>query len=392
MKITKIAAKREQHAKMKVAAYCRVSTLLDAQQDSLETQTVYYKRYIQANPEWEFVGIYSDERSGTSTKLREGFQAVVQEALDGKIDIILVRSVSRFARNVVDCLKTLKNLDGQGVRVIFEKEHIDSSDPTCFFYLSLMAALAEDESRSISENIAWTKRQKVERGEYNLGNNRIMGYDSVNGKLVPNADAPMIRFVFESYSEGLGLTEISRRLEMLQMGRMRSKKRFTAEQIKYILRNETYVGDKLLQKQAPRDFLTKKPQKNVEYKSNYLTDDHEGIVSRELWDKVQTRLDKTKADAANGLKRCGKRPENDLFGRIFCGCCGAPYRRKKVPTGRKVDGVNEYRFVWVCRERMKGKNGNGCMGRYVREEELSGLTGSVTVMEKGLKTRGEGAA
>lgn len=386
MRIRRIDTHRDRREKKRVAAYCRVSTLLDEQQDSLENQTTYYSHLIRNNNEWEFAGIYSDERSGTESKHRIGFQNLIKDAQDGKVDIILVKSISRFARNAVDCLETLKILSSQGVRVIFEKEHIDSSDPTCFMYLSLMAAIAEDESRSISENTAWTNRQKVERGEYNLGNNRIMGYDSVDGTLVPNTDAPVIRFIFESFASGLGYHEISRRLELLGKHRMRSDKPFTASQLRAMLRNETYVGDKLLQKQAPKDFLTKRPKKNVAYKSNYLWDDHEGIVSRELWNQVQERVKKDAEEVAQGIRRSGN-CDHELYGKVSCGWCGSWYRRRMVPTGRKVDGKIERHPVWMCADRVKGKEGNGCKGRNVNEEELLEAFGEnverVTVIDKG---------
>ncbi len=369
MIIRRIDTRRERREKKRVAAYCRVSTLLDAQQDSLETQTEYYSGKIRNNPDWEFAGIYSDERSGTDAKHRVGFQNLLKDAQDGKVDIILVKSISRFARNAADCLITLKILTSQGVKVIFEKEHIDSSDPSCFLYLSLMAAIAEDESRSISENIAWTNRQKVERGEYKLGSNRIMGYDSVDGTLVPNGDAPVIRFIFESFAAGVGYREISRRLELLGKHPMRSQRPFTASQLRAIVRNETYVGDKLLQKQAPKDFITKRPKKNVAYKSNYLWNDHEGIVSRELWDKVQERVKKDDDEVAQGIRRSGQ-CKNEMYGKVVCGCCGSFYRRRMLPTGRKVDGKIERHPVWMCAERVKGAKGNGCKNRNVREENL----------------------
>lgn len=310
MQIIRIETLREQRNKKRVAAYCRVSTLLEAQQDSLENQTAYYTKKIQTNPEWEFAGIYSDERSGTSAKHREGFCQLVRDAVDGKVDIILVKSISRFARNAADCLTTLKILDSHGVRVLFEKERINSSDPTCFMYLSLMAAIAEDESRSISENIAWTNRKKVAQGKYNLGNNRIMGYDSVDGKLVPNKDASAIRLIFTLYAQGLSYGGISRRLEAMGVHRMRSKKPFTASALRSIVRNETYVGDKQLQKQPPRDFITKRPKKNAAFVSNYLVDDHEPIISRELWAAAQKRVKQDNDTAAQRRRAHNRADEN----------------------------------------------------------------------------------
>ena len=179
MKISVIQRERDQH-KARVAAYCRVSTTLENQEDSYEEQVRYYTGYIQANEDWEFAGIYSDEKSGTKASNRDGFQNLIRDAIDGKVDRILVKSVSRFSRNMVECQKYVKILKGNGVDVRFEKENLDTADPSCTMMFSFLAAIAQDESRSISENVKWAYRERFKRGEYNLGNNRILGYDSVD--------------------------------------------------------------------------------------------------------------------------------------------------------------------------------------------------------------------
>ena len=148
MKFTRIPRKRDLHKK-RVAAYCRVSTLLEEQEDSFETQVSYYKAFIEANDEWEFAGIYSDEKSGTKAENRPGFQKLVRDALDGKVDYILCKSISRFSRNIVDCQKYVKLLHGNGVDVKFEKENLDTASPSCSMMLSFLSAIAQDESRSI---------------------------------------------------------------------------------------------------------------------------------------------------------------------------------------------------------------------------------------------------
>ncbi|MCR5295708.1 MAG: recombinase family protein, partial [Lachnospiraceae bacterium] len=195
MNIIRIRRKRDRHKK-RVAAYCRVSTLLGEQEDSFEIQKAYYQSYIQAHDDWEFAGIYSDEKSGTKAKNRPGFQSMIDDALDEKVDYILVKSISRFSRNIVDCQHYAKILQGNGVDVWFEKENLHASDPACFMMFSFLSAIAQDESRMISENVRWAYRERFKRGEYNLGNNRILGYDSVDGKLVPNADAEAIRLIY----------------------------------------------------------------------------------------------------------------------------------------------------------------------------------------------------
>ena len=201
MRIKHIPRDRDLHKK-RVAAYCRVSTLLEEQEDSFETQVSYYTGYIEAHDDWEFAGIYSDEKSGTKAENRPGFQKLIADALNGKVDYILVKSISRFSRNIVDCQRYARQLHGNGVDVYFEKEHLDTADPSCSMMFSFLSAIAQDESRSISENVKWSYRERFRRGEYNLGNNRILGYDSVDGKLVPNKDARVVEIIYELYLEG----------------------------------------------------------------------------------------------------------------------------------------------------------------------------------------------
>ena len=288
MKFTRIPRNRDLHKK-RTAAYCRVSTQLQEQEDSFETQHNYYTSYIKSNNNWEFAGIYSDEKSGTKADNREGFQKLIHDALDGKVDYILVKSISRFSRNLVDCQKYVKLLHGNGVDIKFEKENLDTADPSCTMMLSFLATIAQDESHSISENVKWGYRQRYKRGEYNLGNNRILGYDTIDGKLVPNKDAHIVSLIFQMYYEGNTLTDITRTLDSIGALGLR-KKKMTISSIRYILTNETYVGDKLLQKQPPINFLTKKPDINTSYESKYLVNDHEAIISREIWDTVQQKL------------------------------------------------------------------------------------------------------
>lgn len=260
----------------------------------------YYRSYIRSQSEWEYAGIYSDEKSGLKAKNRPGFCAMVEDALAEKIDLILVKSVSRLSRNVVDCIDVAKTLGSHGVGIYFEKEGILSTDPTSGMILNLMAAVAQDESRSISDNVKWANRERVKRGEYCLGNNRVLGYDDVEGKLIPNADADIIRTIFRLFLEGKSYRQIAAHLKNIGATGLRGADIQPAG-IQYILRNEVYVGDRLLQKRAPRNLLTKQPEKNVEYESNYLQNDHEGIIDRESWKAVQEILDRRASQAASGI-------------------------------------------------------------------------------------------
>lgn len=292
MRITRIAARQEQR-KTRIAVYCRVSTKKEEQEDSLKTQRETYIALVGHRPDWELVGVYADSLSGLIAEKRPEFMQMINEALNGSFDRILCKSISRFSRNIVECKKYTDMLLLKNVVVEFEKEHLCTDDPASSFIFSLMSAVAENESRSISENIRWGQRERVKRGEYNLGNNRILGYDTVDGKLVPNKDAWIIRTIFQQYAEGATIVSIQKNLA--QMGIVsRTGKPISASGIWYKLKNEVYRGDKLLQKKPPRDLMTKRPNPYAEYVSNYLENDHEAIVDEATWCAVQARINKDK--------------------------------------------------------------------------------------------------
>ena len=371
MKITRIAAQRE-NTKIRVAVYCRVSKKLETQEDSLEEQREAYKSLIALRSDWELAGVYADSLSGLSAEKRPEFMQMIRDAQDGKIDRILCKSVSRFSRNVAECKKYTDMLRLKNVTVEFEKENLRTDDPTSAFIFSLMSAIAENESRSISENIRWGYRERYKRGEYNLGNNRILGYDSVDGKLVPNQDADIIRLIYTLFIEDRTVEEIIRTLTDLGVT-TRNGKPLSRNAILYILKNETYKGDKLLQKQPPKDFITKKPDPNAEYESNYLENDHEPIVERNVWDAVAAKLKKNK-DIEEVVGHRGGQPHS-LYGKVFCEC-GAPMTRRTVngPGGEKIK-------TWICREK---RNGHGCKGRNVKEEELLRVGAAERIVVKGV--------
>ena len=380
MRITRIPRQRDLHKK-RVAAYCRVSTLLEEQEESFDAQVKYYTRFIKAHEDWEFAGIYSDEKSGRKTANRPGFQHLIEAALDGKIDMIICKSVSRFSRDILNTLKYVKILHGNGVDIWFERENLDTADPSCTMILSFLATIAQDESHSISENVKWGYSQRFKRGEYNLGNNRILGYDSVDGKLVPNDRADGVRAIYQLYLEGKSVEEIRRTLAELGVV-SRKGKPLSHHGILYILQNEAYKGDKLLQRQPPKDFITRKPDKTKPYKSYYLENDHEPIVEPEVWDAVQEKI-KQNMDLKEVVGHLGGRP-HFLYGKVFCSDCGSPMTRRTF-TGYK--GV-KYK-AWVCRDRHLGRNGNGCQMRIVKEDdlmaEISGQTGWKSVTEAQMK-------
>lgn len=245
---------------------------------------------------------------------------------------------------------------------IFEKENIRTDDPTSNFQLALLGAISQDESNSIGLNRRWAYQQRFANGDYNIGSNRILGYDGVDGKLVPNQDAWIIREIFERYVAGESYSGICRALAEKGAKTLRGGK-FTVEAVRYILSNETYVGDKHLMKQPPTDYLTHQPMKRSDYKDYYLTDDHEGIVSRELWDRAQEIKKCFKENLKNGVMGAGE--HHFLYGKVFCGDCGAPFVRRTLKTKGGV-----YYKAWNCRERQKGQKGNGCRCRLISEESL----------------------
>lgn len=358
MQITRIPAQRE-NRKTRIAVYCRVSTKMEEQEESLETQQAAYTDLISLRSDWELVGIYSDSLSGLSAEKRPEFMRMINDALEGKIDRILCKSVSRFSRNVAECKKYTDMLRTRNVTVEFEKENLRTDDTTSAFLFSLMSAIAENESRSISENIRWGYQERFKRGEYNLGNNRILGYDCVDGRLVPNQDADIIRLIYTLFLQGINVEEIIRKLSDAGV-KTRNGTPLSRNGILYILGNETYVGDKKLHKQTPRNFITKKPDPTIPFESKYLENDHEAIVSRGVWDAVQRKLKQNK-ELTEVVGHRGGQP-HFLYGKVFCGECGAPMTRRTVngPGGEKIK-------TWICREKRKG---SGCKCRNVKEEEL----------------------
>lgn len=373
MRVKRIPARHESQKK-NVAAYCRVSTLSESQEESFETQKDYYTRHIKSNPDWTLVEVYADHGiSGTLARKRPGFMAMIQDAMDGKIDLILVKSISRFSRNLVDCQNYVSQLKDRGVEVRFEREGISSFDPTSGFIFSLLSAVAQDESRSISENVRWGYTKRFERGEYCMGSNRILGYDAdpKTRKLVPNQDAWIVKLAFERFVEGATYKAIADELNEKGAKRMRGRTPMNVSAVQHIVSNETYVGDKLLRKKPPVDFLTKRPDPHAAYTSYYVRDDHEGIIDRETWEKAQASLARRRDEWKRGIRKCSM-AHHLFYKKVFCGECGEVYMRRTFTLPGK-DGENIHYKAWNCGERQKGSKGNGCKGRTVKEKKLEGL-------------------
>ena len=252
-------------AKRKVAAYARVSTDHEEQQSSYEAQCDYYTKFIRGRDDWEFVGIYSDEGiTGTCMSKREGFTRMVDDALAGKIDLILTKSVSRFARNTVDSLTTIRKLKEHGTEVFFEKESIWTFDSKGEMLLTILSSLSQEESRSISENVKWGQRKKFSDGKFSICYGRFLGYEKgEDGTMVINEEqAKTVERIYSDFIMGLSPKAIAKRLTEDGVPTPGGQEKWYEGTVRSILKNEKYMGCALLQKTYTPDFLTKKAVKN----------------------------------------------------------------------------------------------------------------------------------
>ena len=350
----------------RVAAYARVSTDRDEQLTSYAAQVDYYSRYIKERDDWEFAGIYTDEGiTGTNTKHREGFKKMVDDALAGKIDLIITKSVSRFARNTVDSLTTIRKLKASHVECYFEKENIWTFDGKGELLLTIMSSLAQEESRSISENCAWGQRKRFADGKVSVSYQRFLGYDKgTDGKMVINEkQAAVVRRIYGLFLGGLTPHSIAKKLSAEHIRTPSDKaSRWSAVTVQSILTNEKYKGDALLQKQFVVDFLTKKRKKNKgEVPQYYVENDHEAIISNEIFEAVQHEFERRR-------KLAGRYSGVDLMAsKIICGDCGGYY-------GAKVwHSTDKYRkVIHRCNKKYR-KNKEVCNSPTLTEGEIKML-------------------
>lgn len=334
--------------KRRVAGYARVSTDSDEQFTSYEAQVDYYTQYIKRNAEWEFVKVYTDEGiSGTNTKHRVGFNEMIADAMSGKIDLIVTKSVSRFARNTVDSLVTIRKLKEKGVEVFFEKENIYTFDGKGELLLTIMSSLAQEESRSISENVTWGQRKRFADGKVSLPYKQFLGYrKGADGfpEVVPE-EAVIVRRIYTRFMEGLTPVAIAKELTADGIPTPAGKQRWQTSTVESILKNEKYKGAALLQKCFTVDFLTKKKKVNEgEVPQYYVEHSHEPIITPEEFDKVQTEFERRKRISR---QYSGK---SIFSSRIICGDCGAFF-------GSKVwNSTSKYRrVIWQCNNKFKGE-------------------------------------
>ncbi len=345
--------------KRRVAAYARVSTEQEEQASSYEAQIDYYTRHIQSRTDWEFAGMYADEGiTGTNTRHRQGFKTMIADALAGKIDLILTKSVSRFARNTVDTLTHVRQLKDAGVEVYFEKENIWTLDSKGELLITIMSSLAQEESRSISENVTWGHRKRFADGKVMVPYKSLLGYKKGDdGNLaIDQTEAPAVRRIYARFLQGATPQTIAKELTTDQILTPHGKNIWSASTIRSILTNEKYKGDALLQKSFTTDFLTKTKKTNEgEVPQYYVTGNHEPIIEPATWETVQAEL----------ARRSGKgtASTHPFATRIKCADCGGWY-------GRKVwHSTSKYRrYIWRCNN--KYKPGYYCTTPHVTEQQI----------------------
>ena len=376
--VTVISARRRvgsqrtaaQVQKIRVAAYCRVSTDSEEQETSYEAQVSHYTEYIKSKPEWQMVEVYADDGiSGTNTAKRDEFNRMIADCEAGKIDMVITKSISRFSRNTLDCLKYTRKLKALNIAVFFEKENINTLDSKGEVLLTIMASLEQQESESLSANVRMGIQFRNQQGKVQINHNWFLGYTKdADGNLVIDPEqAEIVRRIYREYLEGASFLQIKRSLEADGIPNGAGHLKWHESNIHQILTNEKYIGDALLQKTYTVSILDKKrAANNGEMPKYYVEGSHEAIIDRDVFMKVKAEI----ARRAN-LNPDGKRrvysSKYALSGMVFCGHCGDIYRRVKW-NNRGCKST-----VWRCVSRVLKKDVDfDCPARTVKEEVLQG--------------------
>lgn len=356
-KINLNTAKKQEVKRLNVVAYCRVSTAQEEQETSYEAQVSYYTKLITENPSWNLAGIYADDGiSGTNTKKRDDFNAMMDRCLQKShtIDMILTKSISRFARNTVDCLSCIRKLKEKNIAIYFEKENINTLESTGELLITILSSQAQEESRNISENVKWGLKRKYEKGEVLV--RRMFGYEKrEDGQLhiIPN-EADTIRLLYQKYLEGESLNSLARMLKEMGIKTIRGNTEWNVSSIRRILTNEKYIGDAMAQKTFTIDYLTKERKENKgELQKYYVENAHEAIIPREIFYRVQEELNQR----AHLYKKSTVEKEQEAKGRhtgkyalskiTVCKECGCEYRRQIWSK------YGEKKVVWRCENRLR---------------------------------------
>lgn len=350
--------------KLRVAAYCRVSTDEDEQLNSFENQVAYYKNYIESNPDYEMAGIYADEGiSGTNTRKRKEFKRMIEDCRARKIDMVITKSISRFARNTQDCLEYSRELKKLGIGILFEKENIFTLDASGELLFTILSSLAQEESRNISENSKWGIRSKFQKGVVHINTFKFMGYTKdENGSLViDEEEAKIVRRIFREFEEGYHPSQIARHLNEDGVPGVTGEAKWTAATIGGMLRQEKYKGDCLLQKTYTVDFLNKRSAKNKgEVTQYYVEDSHPAIIPKDEWETVQLEFARRNQFCKDhDITQYGCCKSGSPFcSRVICCDCNIPFQRMGA----------EHRNSWRCRNRVEHRT---CQRDIIKESALN---------------------
>ena len=347
--------------KRRVAGYGRVSSGSDEQMNSYESQLDYYTKMIQENPDWVFVKMYADVVTGTNTKNRHGFNEMVEDALAGKIDLIVTKSVARFARNTVDSLVTVRKLKEKGVEIWFEEQNVYTLDSNGELLLTILSSLAQEEARNISENVTWGQRKRMADGKVSMSYKRFLGYEKGEDGIpqIVESEAAVVREIYALFLEGKTIRQIARTLMAQGIPTPSGGTEWSVSTTRSILTNEKYTGNAILQKIFTVDFLSKKTKINEgEVPMYFVENSHPGIILPETYELVQAEMARRSA-----LGKQLTSTDSPFSCKIVCGECGGFY-------GSKVwHSKSKYRkYVWQCNkkygERLR------CATPYVTEEEI----------------------
>lgn len=358
---------------LNVAAYCRVSTDKDDQANSFESQKRYFEEYINRNPDWELTEIYADEGlTGTTTKKRKAFNKMIVDAHLGKFDRVLTKEVSRFARNTVDTLQFTRELKAINIGVLFMLDNIDTLAPDGELRLTIMASLAQEESRKTSERVKWGQRRQMEKGV--VFGRDMLGYDVRGGQLYINEEgAEIVKLIFHKFvNEKKGTYTIGRELREAGYKTITGNAMWTNTVILKALRNEKYCGDLIQKKTYTPDYLTHaKKYNHGEEDFVIIRNHHEPIISREMWDMAQEELNKKAPNEEIKSKHSNRYP---LSGKIVCGCCGCKFvaRSKKRKDGSRYKAWRCYNAAQYGTSKIdKAGNHIGCdVKSQIRDEDF----------------------
>jgi len=358
----------DQKQKTRVAAYCRVSTDSDEQETSYDAQIQHYTSYIESHPDWVLAGIYADDGiSGMNAKKRDEFRRMINDCHDGMIDMVITKSISRFARNTVDCLNYTRALKNKNIGVYFEKENINTLDAKGEVLMTIMASLAQQESESLSANVRLGLQFRYQQGKVQVNHNWFLGYtkDEDGHLIIDPEQAEVVKRIYREYLSGNSFLKIKRSLEADGILNGAGRAKWNESNIKQILTNEKYIGDALLQKTYTVDILEKKREANKgQVPKYYVENSHEGIIPKDIFLKVQEeimrRANLTKGTTKHKRVYSGRYA---LSGIVFCAHCGDIFRRIKW-NNRGCRST-----VWRCVSRVD-KDGPDCSARTVNEDHL----------------------